>query len=51
MGKKRLQVVLPDGLKEDFYNEVEKQGRTGSNLARHYIAVGVSKDKNKDQKK
>lgn len=45
MGKKRLQVVLPDSIQDDFYKEAESQGRTASNLARNYIITGLSKDK------
>lgn len=45
MGKKRLQVVLPDSIQEDFYKEAQIQGRTASNLARNYIINGLSRDK------
>lgn len=51
MGKKRLQVVLPDSIKDDFYKEAAIQGRTASNLARNYIANGLSKDKSNRDKK
>lgn len=51
MGKKRLQVVLPDTIKDDFYKEANLQGRTASNLARNYISVGLSKDKLNREKK
>lgn len=51
MKRKRLQVVLPNGIADKFDNEVKKQGRTASNLARKYIVDGLSKDEQKPENK
>lgn len=50
MKKNRIQVVLPDTALEKFQKQMEKQGRTESNLGRKYIIEGLNKDEEKEKK-